>query len=405
MDLLRYLCRGLLPVVLILACHAGGDDLPTLETIRERMEAIGIRSVRSSDGQLVVSGADSFMNAMLLAQAGEIRQRVQAVVGMPLQFDTRSVRVLVKPDADAAMPIVLEHVFSGGQWIHRIVFPDYASSQAREGLEAVSAAFLALYIHPGSADTNRVVSFTVPAWLSQGVQQVLTDGDRSRTLDQALQFWHEGRLPSPVQMLTARPSPATGDDDASRLLVAHGAFVLWLADRNTGEPSIADLFRHLSAGHAVNTEWLRQQLPEGVDPDASWDRWLLSQRHVVRSLGQLSLAHMETLRDEWLVQPGDQGIPADLELPAEANCVSLLQYRDQSWLPAVIRQKRYRLEMLAQGRPERFRELVSLYVNVLNAIESGERPPAVVGLAVNARRQWHALHETVKEAGGIWSEP
>ncbi len=406
MGLLHGLYGVVLSAVLLLACHATAGEVPTIETIRQRIEAIGIRSVRSSDGHLFVSGPDSFKNAILLSQVGEIRQRVQAVAGMPLRFDDRSVRVLVKTDADGARPVMLEHVLFGGLRIHRLVFADYAASQTREGLGTIVAAFLALYIKPGMAAASQDVSFAVPGWLSQGTLQVLTNEDRSRTLDQALQFWNEGRLPAPLQVVMPRLTPAADDDyDASRLFVAHGALVLWLTDRNAGGASLAGLFRHLSAGHEVNTEWLRQQFPEGTDPDESWERWLLSQRHIVRSLGQISLTHMDTLRGEWLIQPGVQGIPADLDLPAQADCVSLLQYRDQSWLPTVIRQKRYRLEMLAQGRAERFRDLVTLYVNVLNAIESGERPAAVVGMAVDAHRQWQALRETVMQSGGIWSEP
>jgi hypothetical protein len=394
-----------LPPIAFQAAAAG--EPPTIEMIRERMQAIGIRSVSSADGHLVVSGPDSFRNAMLLAQAGDVRQRVQLVVGMPLSFDARSVRVLVNPDpAGNAAPLVLDHAMSGGIWIHRVVLTDYASIETRNGMEALCAAFLALYLTPPEHANNPSASFVVPAWLRQGVLQVLTEDDHSRTLEQAIRLWREGRLPSPVAIL-ADETPLAPDEDADgRLRAARGAFFLWLTDRSHGTKAISTVFQHLSKGHDTNEQWLRDQVANGGDPHALWNRWMRDQGQVIRSLGRLTLAHMEALQAEWCVQPGTDGIPADITLPADADGTSLLQYRDRPWFVTAIRQKRYRIEMLAQGRPENFRRLTAAYVSVLNAIETGEPPPTVVvGMAVSARQQWQALHEMVSQAGGVWSEP
>lgn len=402
----RFVYGGLLAIATSFAlCVVAADGQPTLEMIRERMEAIGIRSLRSADGHLVVSGPDSFENAMLLAWAGEVRQRVQSVIGLPLRFDARSVRVLVPADSTNRVPIVLEHVSSGGLLIHRLVLQDYALIQSREGLDAMCAAFLALYIDPKASGGNRAVSFAVPSWFHQGIAQVLTDEMRNETLDQAMGLWREGQLPPIVQIMSDRSFLASDEEVGPRLLAARGAFVLWLTDMALEHNAVAGLFRRLSGGRTANREWLREQLADGGDPDELWDRWMLSQRQVVRALGRLTLAHLEALQAEWYVQSGIGGIPLDVTLPSGADGMSLLPYRDQPWFTAVIRQKRYRIEMLAQGRPARFRELTAAYVNLLNVIESDELPAAVVGMAVAARRQWHALYETVKAAGGTWSEP
>ncbi len=407
MGLFRFF-RLRLPSVVALVASLGAaapDEQPTIEMLRERMAAIGVRSVRSADGHLVVSGPDSFQNAILLAQAGEVRQRVQAVVGLPLRFDARSVRVLVMPENAEKAPVVLQHAISGGAWIHRILLTDYAEILTRNGLEALCAAFLSLYLNPREAVDNRAASFVVPVWLRQGVQQLLTDEDGSRTMDQAMQLWREGRLPSPLLIMND-PLPLGADDDAEgRLLVARGAFVLWLTDKSFGDNAVAALFQHLSDGHDANVEWLREQLPDDGDTDELWGRWMLSQRQVVRSLGRLTLGHLDALQAEWQIQSGNGGIPLGITLPSGADCMSLLEYRDQPWFPAAIRQKRYRIEMLAQGRPELFQKLTAGYVSVLNAIEAGELPTSVVGMAVAARRQWQVLHEMVKQAGGVWSEP
>jgi len=396
------------PMMLLLALVAGNvvvaSEPPSTDMIRERIEAIGIRSLRSADGHIVVSGPNSFENARLLAWAGEVRERVESVVGLPLRFDARSVRFLVSPDDTNRVALLLEHEYSAGLWIQRLVLRDYAAIQPREGLESICAAFLALYIKPGESD-HGLGRFSVPSWLYQGVAQVLTAENRDVTLDKAMGLWREGRLPPLLQIMSDRSAPGPEDDEASRLLPARGALVLWLTGMASDQNTLTGLFGSLAEGRETNREWLRKQLAaEGGDPDELWDRWILSQRQVVRSLGRLTLAHLDALQAAWYVQPGIDGIPWDIALPSGADCMNLLPYRAQPWFSGVIRQKRYQIEMLAQGRPRRFHELTGAYVDVLNAIESGERPESVVGIAVMARRQWSRLHETVQQAGGAWSE-
>ncbi len=404
MGICRPFLRCLRFVVLLSACHGRADETPTIEEIRERMAAINIRSVRSADGHLVVSGPDSFNNALLLNMAGETRAQIESLVGMPLRFEARNVRLLVIQDADPAAGVRVEHVFSDGIRIHRVLLPDYAHGDTDAGREALCEAFLALYIHPAGVRANSVASFAVPAWLRRGVPTVLTEQGRCDTFAQAIRLWREGRLLSPVR-LVMDPGVFDAGGDHARVTTACGALALWLTDVNVGTARARSLFVRLSNGDVADLEWLREQQTDDGGSDEWWDRWILSQRHVVRALGSLTLVHLDALQAEWLIHPGDSGIPSGIVLPSEADCSALLSYRDEPWFKVAVREKRYRIEMLAQGRPERFRELVAVYAGILDAIEAGDLPAAVVGMAVAARRQSQALHETVKQAGGVWSEP
>jgi len=390
--------------VLLSAGLGLADENPTIEEIRERMESIGIRSVRSSDGHLVVSGPDPFKNALLLKIAGDIRAQVESLVGMPLVFDSRSVRLLVMQNADPTDAVRVEHVHSDGIRIHRVLLPDYVHGDSESGREALCEVFLALYIHPTEPRGNSVASFAMPSWLCRGVLPVLTEQGRSDTYEQAIRLWREGRLLSPVRMVLD-PAVLDVEDDHARMTTSCGAFVLWLTDVEVGTSRARSLFDRLSNGGEADGDWLREQHADIGVSDEWWDRWMLSQRHVVRALGRLTLEHLDALQAEWRIHSGDGGVPSDIAFPSAADCTALLPYRDQPWFKGAVREKRFRIEMLAQGRPVRFRELVGVYAGILNAIESVDSPTAVVGMAVEARRQSQALYETVKQAGGVWSEP
>lgn len=400
----RLLLRFIRLIVLMSALDGRADESPTVEDIRDRMESVGIRSVRSADGHLVVSGPDSFDNAMLLNLAGEVRVQVESLVGMPMRWESRSIRLLVVPDTDTSAGVRVEHTCCDGMRIHRVLLPGYAHVDADAGREALCGAFLALFIYPAETEAGKEASFAVPAWLRRGIPPVLTEQGRADTFEQAMRLWREGRLVSPARIVTD-PAVLDAEGDRARITVACGAFVLWLTDEAAGTAHIGSLMNRLSNGGVADEEWLRQRLAGEGDTDAWWDRWILSQRHVVRALGRLSLLHLEALQAEWRLYAGADGVPSGVALPSDADCTALLLYRDQPWFKTAIRGKRYRIELLALGRPVPFRELVAVYTGTLDAIESGATPVSVAGMAVSARRQSKALYETVKQAGGSWSEP
>ena len=187
--------------------------------------------------------------------------------------------------------------------------------------------------------------------------------------------------------------------------MADGVFVLWMGGFPERAARFSSLFRRLSEGKPLDLDWVREWLPGDGDPDEQWDRWLLTQRTVVRGVGTVSLAQFDALYAEWLIYPGRGGIPYRTSLPSGADCTALVAFRDEDWFRAVVREKRQRIEMLAPGRALRFQELTAAYVKVLNSLENGDPVDKIESLAATARRQWTELRAIVRAAGGVWAEP
>jgi hypothetical protein len=381
--------------------HAAAPEPLTTEAIAEKIAAIGVRSVQSARGHLVVSGPDALGNAALLSLAEETAMAVEALTGLDLPFDRQSVRILVLPESVVPqVTAVLEHIFQGGGWIHRVVLADYGVMESAAAAECLCAAFLSVYRGSASSDVD---GLRVPEWLRRGVLRGLTVAGRQETMDAALVRWQEGRLPSPAMILAGVPDPESGM--AGDGAVADGAFVFWMGGFPERAVRFASLFRRLSEKKPLDMDWVREWLPGSGDPDEQWDCWMLSQRTVVRGVGTVSLAQFDQLYAEWLVYPGRGGVPYRARLSPASDCTVLGAYRDEAWFRAVVREKRHRIEMLAPGRALRFQALTAAYVRVLISLENGDPAEKVESLAADARRQWVDLREMVREAGGVWAEP
>lgn len=395
---------GVLPLLV-----AGGGMLVTAseplttEMIEERIAAIGVRSIQSASGHLVVSGPEPLQNAALLSLAETTASAVEELTGVKLPFNRQSVRILVVPPTATPLTQIarLEHNLLSGGWIHRVVLANYASMETMEAAEVLSTAFLSVYQGALAWDIDEL---RLPDWLRFGALRGLTVAGRQETIDVALSLWREGRLPALSTILSGVAANMTPQAVQERD-VACGAFLQWFAGYPERDVRFLNLFRRLSEGRPLDVDWVRTWLPEGGDPGEQWDRWLLTQRTVVRNVGTVSLLQLEALYAEWMIYPGRGGIPFSVRLPERADCTALVRYRDESWFNTVLRTKRHQIEILAPGRPLIFQTLTAAYLKVLTRLEDGASPAEIESLAAAARRQWVELHERVQQAGGVWSEP
>ncbi len=379
----------------------GAEGTLSIEAIRERIAAIDVCSVQSAAGHLIVSGPDSFGNALLLAQVEETALALETLTGIALPFGMQSVRVLVTDTGYAGDEDVMavRHVFSGGGWIHRAVLADYAGAQTEEGREVLCRVLLAVY----TAGPSPVFT-EVPVWLWRGAARVQTLVGRQMTLEQAYALWRQGRLPAPRRILAGRAASAA-DDEIGR--IAFGAFMIWLAALPERPARFSAMFRHLVEGGTLDSAWVEAALPAaaGTDLDEHWDRWMLRQRHAVRLMGAVSTAHLEALRSEWLIFPGRDGIPRGVSIAQGAGIPALADWREASWFAAAVREKRRRIEWLAPGRPALYQAAVAAYLEVLEAVARGERETRLEPLSAAAAARRSAIEAQVEAAGGLWVEP
>lgn len=376
-------------------------DSLTIEDVRLKIEAMDLSTVTSPDGSFVISGDDPMHNAVLLSLLGQMMQSVQSLTGLDASLAGRSVRILIAPPG-RFLPdesIRIEHVPVSGGWVHRVVVDSYETIETLEALERLCAALLSVYFEPVVSGWD--VSLP-PPWLAGGVLRGLTPDDRARTLESALTAWSEGQLPFPLFVLGDPKDTPSWEDTP---MLSAGVFVIWLSGLPERGSLFETVFARLSSGQGIDLAWLQEQLPAGRgDPVEQWDRWLLSQRSRVRSLGSLSLTHLDALYAEWLIYPGRYGIPRGVDLIRRADCSHLLGFRDEEWFVDVVRNKRYRIEMLAAGRPANFQQLVKTFVDVLDALEFGAPDDIVQSLAANARYQWRLLREDVRQADQVSTE-
>jgi len=390
------------------ATAAAAQDEPTLAELQARITAIDTGTARSASGAIIVSGADGLQNIKLLQRLADMTEAIESLTGLPpTATPTRRLHVLISltpPDPrpsppSSPSPPSFRHTRVAGQLIQQVILPDYTTAESSIGSDTFCAALLGMYLPQpltGSSDN----AFGLPAWLVEGVADVLTVEARQNTLDNALRAWQQGRMPGPRQIIgTSRP--ASGSDANRRMTQA--AWVLWVADSDERAKRFRALFAHLAAGRPLDAEWFASYALNG-DLDEHWDRWLLAQRRFVRRLGVLTTADLDALHTEWLVIPGRFAVPARLDISGGSPYTALHPYRDRAWFSTAIREKRFRIERLAFGRPASFQRLVADYARILEGLEQGEPPLKLAAMAAAAQTRHVELRATVVAAGGEWRE-
>jgi len=399
------------------AMAASERDGPTLAELQARIAAIDAGTTRSASGTIIVSGADGLQNIRLLRRLADMAEAIETLTGLPpTATPDRRLHVLIAPTPDARRPTPshspsplspppsLRHTRVAGQLIQQVILPDYATAESTVGRETCCAALLGLYLPQpltGSCDD----AFGLPAWLLEGVADVLTVDARQNTLDNALRAWQQGRMPGPRQFMgsAARQAGAAGEEDDAQRRLAQAAWVLWVADSDERAVRFRALFAHLAAGQPLDAEWFAEYAVNG-DLDEQWDRWMLDQRRFVRRLGILTTADLDTLHTEWLVIPGRYAVPVTIDVKGATPYTALLPYREAAWFSAAIREKRFRIERLAFGRPANFQRLVADYARILDGLEQGERPHQLAAMVAAAQTRHVELRATVVAAGGEWRE-
>jgi len=377
------------------------DDALTRSVLRARLALLRQRTALSADRGVAVTGPQADANALLLEAVQQHRAALAHLLGLPVPLEGQQLRLQVLPPPAAGVQVLdpgtlLRMEWLGGIRVYRILLPDYESAHLVAAREAVVDALLAACLSAGTAfgEVPRL-----PAWFRQGVQHVLYPRDVEETLLAVEQLWRHGEVPSLQRLLARHPAGQLSEQES---LMA-GAVVYWLATRASHPELIPALLAQFATGEGVEMAWLQRQL--GGDPEDAWDRWMLRQRRIIRSVGVVRQAHIEQLRSVLLLSPGQHGIPLRAGIPVGGALHQLAAYHAEDWLGTVLRQKRRALEVLAQGRPVRFQEIVQAFVAILDGVASGQ---AMITLAEQEDLAYISLAllaRDVMDGGGVWQPP
>lgn len=373
----------------------------SLDEIQSRINSISELSASSGAGHFIVVGSNRLENVTLIGWCEDARDRIAAVTGLPVPFKQRTIRIIVREDCtDAPGGAAVRHARQGDALVHRIYLRNYDAAYGRRGRQALCHAILAGYVAP-SVDA----ALALPPWLWKGIEQNVLFGIRAANMELALERWREGTLDTVWQIIgtgvgDARRNAIESDDQ----LVAYGAFVHWLASLPNRRKRFQTLFDKVASGQPISVATLTALVPsvkEGMGIDDVWDRWLMQQEHVVHLPGTVSTRIMDQLRAELFLYAGAGGVPLDASLPRGATFTDFIPRRQADWVPAAIRNKRSRLELLAVGRASAFLELIRQFDEFLSGLESDAPDTLLLDQLAAAYVSMGILVDQVEGSGGL----
>ena len=381
-------------------CRAGASDDLARAALRARLALLRQHTAVAPDRGVAVSGSRSDANALLLEAVQQTRRGIESLLGMSVPLARQQIRVQVlAPALEGGGPVVPSEPTllverSGDRLTYRILLPDYESTYSAAAQESLVYALLAAYISDGDGTAMLPV---LPAWLWQGVIQILNPDDLEITLVSVDHLWRAGEIPPLAQFL--RRTPEERLSETERIIA--GGIVYWLAMQPRRSSFFPALFGQIARRQGeIDWDWLGERL--GMDPDALWDRWILQQRRTVRGVGGVMQAHIEQLRSVLLLSPGQHGIPQRAAVPRGGALHMLAAHRESDWFASAIRQRRNQLELVAQGRPLRFREIVGEFLGVLDGVVAGQASADLEEQEHLAYLSLALLAQEVAAGGGIW---
>ena len=383
----------------VLGRPGGQEEDPMRAALRARMALLRLHTAISSDRTISVSGPQASANAYLLEAVQLQRTAMEALLRLPLPFHGQRIRLQVLPPAreelDDDQEVLLRTEFVLGDLTHRLMLPNYESAFSPTAREALIYALLSVYVV--DAGRGNTVPF-LPPWFWQGVMHVLHPDDVKITLDYLDVLWRSGRVPPLAQFLRDAQEDRLEAEDA----IFAGALVHWLASRPSHERIMPQLLTAFARQEPIDVDWLRARL--GADPDEQFDRWILAQRRIVRGVGTVLPSHVEQLQEAILLYPGQHGIPRSAAVPWGAQLHTLVAYRDRTWFQEAVQQRRSSLQLLLQGRPARFQEIVDAFIAVLDGVARGEDPAILEEQELLAGLTLQLLVRELEASGGIWRE-
>jgi hypothetical protein len=389
----RLMLHALLLLLLALPAALGQEvDLSRLNALK---------SYRTPSRRFVVLGPEMFDNLEAGRWAETVGNRVEEVIGGPLPFSRREVRIVIRPSENTATgtvavadcaPIALTQRWESGRLVQRMVIPAVQCL----GDERVRLAFCRLLMEgffPSShVDSEPVL---VPRWLIIGLDRNLQREQRGEDAFAMVERWRQGSVPTLADWL-GRDSgawDAPADESMSALLLA------WLVDPPDGYTRLGRLLSHLNKGTTIGSDLLALVLlGEGAAPadlEVAWDGWIMRQQRKVFRPGTTPPDVVKQLSAELLLYPGAFGIPLASDIERGSGFAALIERRKADWIATFCRIKLASLRALAVGRGPAVQQAVEQYGAFLDALERGKRTSLLRKLLAEAEDAMRELDTVV----------
>ena len=401
---------GLRNAAVAFACLASSasaqdSDPSSWTNALERLQSLS--PVYSETRHFVAIGPDARLKLDAVTWAEEVATRLEEMLGLPLCFQFREFRLVLRKDETRTNGWVSASEGLSGAWlIQRLVIANYEAADMEAVMKQLCQLLVAGQTYASTNELHGVSPWSpaslrraapVPRWLACGIAQNIYPSQRARNARMVLNAWQAGRsLPARAILATTNaPLPEAAPDLDTE--AAFGVFYAWLQSVPKHNDLMAAMLGRLRNGEAITTEWLTPYLLDGSGTETlndGWDRWILQLQRTVFDPGETTPEALAQLRAELLLYPGLSGIPKSDRSGQVFGLDYLIAERRAAWVVPFARMKRDRLEGLLLGRDPRFQAAVRAYCSFLDALSDGAGTRRLQRLLDEANQLEAALTKT-----------
>jgi hypothetical protein len=355
--------------------------------------------LKSPSGHFIVDGPDRIGNQVLMSWVEQSARRIEQVTGMPLSFEDRSVRIIVRATNDSNAVTISQSRFAG-YVVQRLFLPKYDDQSLECAREPLCRLLLNGFVISRSGKwrrggTNEIPS--VPLWLSIGISENLYPALKAHNCGMVLNRWHAGELATISEIVKAQV-----EEDAKPDGVVCGAFLTWLLSVPDKEACFRKMLDRIAAGEKISIEWFLPFFPDcGTmsELDERWDDWVLRQKRTIYDPGRITASFIDQVESELVLYPGDFGIPLTTNLGERIELHDLMSRREEAWIPSVARSKSMSLRVLSAGRGKEIQDVIESYARFFDELEKKRtRPETLKKLLVKAESDLERLRHLAEEA-------
>lgn len=337
----------------------------------------GRAAITSADRRFLVSGMTSAENMVLAGQLAELAGRIEEMTGMPVPMRRDQILgVMIQSPSAPERQVLKMQGWDDGRFYQRLVVPGGSRLDGEDLMEGACWLLLNRYAAEYTPPAQRSgIGATVPDWISAGVAQNTQTGLESRNRDWIARELAEGRLLPLAQVIKQEILPP-GRWREKAYAAAAVEFLFPAGDLNTW----AALFKAVGTRRAADAAWLRRNSPALRDrnPEAAW-RAELEQRARARTVEAWSdrgLQLEEELLQTLNFRPRELAPDIPAEIPEELFASDLIEYRGQSWAPAVAAALSLRVQSLKLGAPPLLQNVLADYAAFFGQLAHPPAPKA-----------------------------